>query len=129
MFARREIGNKLPISAVAAIFITSSMNWTRAKGRRPLLVVGCLLIGIVCLVCAVHWDFEQLGLPAALMFSLGLLLTLPIYTCAACGRECIRFGKRKESWYRSPGGQSRKFPSTLCPFHEWQIGSCRGSCS
>src|SRR6266446_4958650 len=97
MFARREIGNKLPISAVAAIFITSSMNWTRAKGRRPLLVVGCLLIGIVCFVCAVHWDFEQLGLPAALMFSLGLLLAIPIYTCAACGRECIRFGKRKAS--------------------------------
>lgn len=34
-------------------------------------------------------------LPAALLFSLGLLLVIPVYTCGACGRGSIHFGRRK----------------------------------
>ncbi|HRI39397.1 MAG TPA: hypothetical protein PLO50_12655, partial [Nitrospira sp.] len=53
-------------------------------------------MGLILLASSIHWDLDQLVLPASLMWSVGVLSTISIDKCAGCGNESITLGKRKQ---------------------------------
>src|SRR5215831_11494612 len=70
------------------------MSGTLSKGRRALIVLGVFAIATVIFVLGIHWDLDQVALPTALLVSLGVALSFPIYTCAECKHAWIRIGGR-----------------------------------
>ncbi len=94
-----ETSKRVALARTAGYSHLSSMKWTGLENRRSLVMGGCFGIAILCFLCSIHWDIDQLVLPASLCFSLGLLSIIPVYTCGACGRIDI-FRRRRESCTR-----------------------------
>ena len=60
-----------------------------------MIVVSVFAIAALGFGLGLHWEIEQVVLPTALLFSLGIALSLPIYTCAECKQAWI-------GWHNKP---------------------------
>ena len=56
------------------------------------MIISVLVIATVSFAVALHWEIDQLALPASLLFALVVALSFPIYTCTECKHTWIRIG-------------------------------------
>lgn len=93
---KKEIARKRLSKSKAARILPQQHEWDPRKWTKGFDTCERIRHRDCQFRSGLHWEIDQVALPAALLFSLGVGLSLPIYACAECKLSWIRIGGRNE---------------------------------